>query len=92
MRFQGEKLNGWSEKVEIFVTYRSNYLQKNYQNTVFVSEVLHGEKITVWFNIQLVLNHSQNLIMAMIDHDSSGQIYNESESDQIFSPNICHLR
>ena len=26
--------------------------------------------------------------MAMIVHDSSGQIYNESESDQIFSSNI----
>ena len=30
--------------------------------------------------------------MAMIVHDSSGQIYNESESDQIFSSNICHLK
>ena len=24
----GGKLNGWSGKVEIFVTYRSNYLQE----------------------------------------------------------------
>ena len=30
--------------------------------------------------------------MAMIVHDSSGQIYNESESNQIFSSNICHLK
>ena len=30
--------------------------------------------------------------MAMIVHDSSGQIYYESESDQIFSSNICHLK
>ena len=28
MTFLGEKLKGWSDKVEIFVTYRSNYLQK----------------------------------------------------------------
>ena len=28
MTFLGEKLNGWSDKVEIFVTYRSNYLKK----------------------------------------------------------------
>ena len=43
MRFQGEKLNGWSDKVEIFVTYRSKYLQKNDQNSVFVREALHGD-------------------------------------------------
>ena len=49
MRFQGEKLNGWSEKVEIFVTYRSKYLQKNYQNSVFLSEAVHGE-IIIWNN------------------------------------------
>ena len=49
MRFQGEKLNGWSEKVEIFVTYRSKYLQKNDQNSVFVREALHGE-IIFWNN------------------------------------------
>ena len=56
---------------------------------------------TVWFNIQLVpkskicyivLQILLNLIMARIVHDSSGQIYNESESDQIFSSNICHLK
>ena len=28
MTFLGGKLKGWSDKVEIFVTYRSNYLQK----------------------------------------------------------------
>ena len=33
-----------------------------------------------------------NLIMAKIVHDSSGKVYNESESDQIFSSNICHLK
>ena len=49
MRFQGGKLKGWSEKVEIFVTYRSNYLQKNDQNSVFLSEALHGE-IIIWNN------------------------------------------
>ena len=49
MRFQGEKLNGWSDKVEIFVTYRSKYLQKNDQNSVFVSEAVHGE-IIIWNN------------------------------------------
>ena len=30
VRFFGEKLNGWSDKVEIFVTYRSKYLQKKW--------------------------------------------------------------
>ena len=30
--------------------------------------------------------------MAVNDHDSSVQIYNKSESDQIFSLNICHLK
>ena len=45
MRFQGEKLKGWSEKVEIFVTFRSKYWQKNDQNSVFLSEALHGEII-----------------------------------------------
>ena len=33
---------------------------------------------------QIILKILLNLIMAMIVHDSSGQIYNESESDQIF--------
>ena len=47
MQFQGEKLNGWSEKVEIFVTYRSKYLQKNDQNSVFLSEAVHGE-LNIW--------------------------------------------
>ena len=49
MRFLGEKLNGWSDKVEIFVTFRSKYLQKNDQNSVFVSEAIHGE-IFIWNN------------------------------------------
>ena len=39
------KLKGWSDKVEIFVTYRAKYLQKNDQNSVFVREALHGEII-----------------------------------------------
>ena len=47
MRFQ--KLNGWSDKVEIFVTYRSKYLQKNDQNSVFLSEAVHG-KMIIWNN------------------------------------------
>ena len=37
------------EKVEIFVIYRSKYLQKNDQNSVFVSEAVHGE-IIIWNN------------------------------------------
>ena len=49
MRFHWEKLKGWSDKVEIFVTYRSKYLQKNDQNSVFVREALHGE-IIFWNN------------------------------------------
>ena len=49
MQFQGEKLNGWSEKVEIFVTYRSKYLHKKDQNSIFLSEALHGE-IIIWNN------------------------------------------
>ena len=49
MRFHWEKLKGWSDKVEIFVTYRSKYLQKNDQNSVFVSEAIHGE-IIIWNN------------------------------------------
>ena len=49
MRFHWEKLKGWSDKVEIFVTYRSKYLQKNDQNSVFVSEAVHGE-IIIWNN------------------------------------------
>ena len=49
MRFHWEKLKGWSDKVEIFVTYRSKYLQKNDQNSVFLSEAVHGE-IIIWNN------------------------------------------
>ena len=49
MRIQGGKLNGWSEKVEIFVTNRSKYLQKRDQNIIFLSEAVHGEIIT-WNN------------------------------------------
>ena len=45
MRFFGEKLNSGSQKVEIFVTNVSKYLLKNDQNSVFVSEAVHGEII-----------------------------------------------
>ena len=43
MRFFGEKLNGWSDKVEILVTNR--IFAQNDQNSVFVSEAAHGEII-----------------------------------------------
>ena len=49
MRFQGEKLNGWSEKVQIFVTYGSKYFLKNDQNSAFLSEAVHDE-IIIWNN------------------------------------------
>ena len=41
---------------------------------------------------QIVLKILLNLIIAMIAQDSIGQILNESESYQIFSSNICHLK
>jgi len=31
------------------------------------------------------------IMIIMIVHEPSGQIYNESESNQKFSSNICHL-
>ena len=49
MTFLGGKLKGWSEKVEIFVTNRSKYLQKRDQNSIFLSEAVHGE-IIIWKN------------------------------------------
>ena len=45
MTFLGDKLKGWSNKVEILSHIDQIICTNNYQNTVFVSEALHGEVI-----------------------------------------------
>ena len=66
-----------------------------WNNQIFEDGYLSHPKYlgpTVWFNIQSSPKILLNLIMAMIAQDSSGQIWNESESYQILSSNICQLK